>query len=268
LPSIVDRIMKTTMQRFTILATISLAFLLVSPALAHAESNQSVPKTLNLALAGTFLNINSQRLQQSGGFLVGLSIFGRTMDTSTAQLQYSMDASVQGTTVSGTVTFSITGTRDGHAYSVTGNSVLVGMNPAFGTPLTDPTNPLACLLSSCTSEVPAFLVGLTNIQVTGIEPHDSEEHQASNTCAPVSGVFDEHSTLPLTVSTPVTFESAYMNPFGGPTVIASGCRLHSLHGSDIHFCHQYMDGRPSRRISPRRHHRCTDRTIRPVTQSR
>jgi hypothetical protein len=184
-------------------ATLALLFLLTAPVLVHADSQKSAPGTpLTLALSGGFMDIGRQHLSQSGGQL--LSLFAPTLptiDLSSAKLRYSIDASVRGTAVSGEATFTITGKNAaGDQVTIQGDAKLTDMIPAFGTPVdpSQPANPVACLGTAlgCSSEVPAFLVGTATVQV-----HTSQK--------------DTKFTLPM------RFESAYLNPFGRPIVIAS-----------------------------------------------
>ena len=208
-----------------VIASFAIAFLLATPAYATASTSN----TLNLALMGSFIDVGSQKLQMTGGMLFGLTVFGRTLDPTRAQLQFSTVASVEGTLVSGSAKFVVLGTTSsGRAYNVTGSATLLGMNPAFGMPLIDPTDPLACLATTCTSEVPGFLTGIASVQVSGIKSSSSDDHPTTCQSGYVTGKSGEEDRRTTTLTMPMAFESAYLNPFGGPLVMASpdgGCTL-------------------------------------------
>ncbi len=147
---------------------------------------------LVLTLTGAVTDAGTQTYAQSGGMLVGGQIGTYTLDRTTALLTYSMNAVVQGLTASGAAQFSLTAnTLDGHALTATGGAVIGDTMPAI-------EFPLGCGTAvACTSEVPAFLVGMAQIDVT------------------VDGVAQPSLT------TPFIFESAYLNPHGGPIIMGT-----------------------------------------------
>jgi len=162
--------------------------------------------TLTLGLAGGFVDIGSQKYHSKGTAAVSISFFGTSIPSSVG-FSYSIDASVQGTAVSGKAHFQLGGESEEEEdddeastspVSVEGRVQLVDMIPAVGLPLSqsDPSNPLACL-PSCTSEIPGFFLGTADLQgsVLGI---------------PVS-----------LSSVPILIESAYLSPFGGPIFIGT-----------------------------------------------
>jgi hypothetical protein len=167
------------------------------------------------------MDIGRQHLSQSGGQLLSLvAPTLPTIDQSSAKLRYSIDASVRGTAVSGEATFTITDKNAaGDQVTIEGDAKLSDMIPAFGTPFdpSQPANPVACLgtASGCSSEVPAFLVGTATLQVHTSSESDSEENSNQDGHASTNSQKDTKFTMPM------LFESAYLNPFGGPTVIAS-----------------------------------------------
>src|SRR3989441_2563650 len=157
-------------------------------------------------------DIGSQSYRSSGGSLVSASVTvaGKTFSLTSAHLEYSIDAKVQGNNVAGKATLQLksNGAKSGEdtnsaedknsgQFSVAGRFDLTGMIPAIGFPITDPTNPLACLPDSCTSQIPGFLIGVGDLKLK---------------------IGDSRITLP---STPMLFESAYLNPFGGPIFIGT-----------------------------------------------
>src|SRR5438876_2855164 len=152
-----------------------------------------------LGLAGAFVNVDSQEYHSAGSNATLVSILGTQLPRSSYNFSYSIDASVQGTAVSGGVRFELHGGESANSsssVSVEGQAQLVDMVPAVGFPLTDPTNPLACL-PSCTSEVPGYFVGVGSVQGN------------------LSGQPVSLQNVLLLV------ESAYLNPFGGPIFIGT-----------------------------------------------
>jgi len=179
-----------------------LLILLLGSNVAIAAESQS----LTLSFSGILTDIGSQTYRSSGGSLVSASVTaaGKTISLSSAHLEYSIDAKVQGNNVAGHATLQLKshGAKSGEdtspsQFSVAGRFDLTGIIPAVGFPITDPTNPLACLPNSCTSQIPGFLVGVGDLTLR---------------------FGDTRITLP---STPMLFESAYLNPFGGPIFIGT-----------------------------------------------
>ena len=186
----------------------TLLILLLGSNVAIAAESQS----LTLSFSGILTDIGSQTYRSSGGSLVSASVTaaGKTISLSSAHLEYSIDAKVQGNNVAGHATLQLKShvAKSGEdtkssedtslgQFSVAGRFDLTGIIPAVGFPITDPTNPLACLPNSCTSEIPGFLVGVGDLTLR---------------------FGDSRITLP---STPMLFESAYLNPFGGPIFIGT-----------------------------------------------
>ncbi len=173
-----------------------LMLLLLGSNVAIADKSQS----LTLTFGGVLVDVGVQRYHLSGGSLVSASVAapGTTLSLTSTHLEYSVDAKVQGNTVTGHADLQLRG-KDSKSgvVSLEGRVNLNDMIPAIGFPVTDPNNPLACLPSSCTSEIPGFLVGVADLQLR---------------------VGDTQISLP---STPVLFESAYLNPFGGPIFIGT-----------------------------------------------
>ena len=150
-----------------------------------------------LGLAGAFVNIGSQEYQSAGNNATLVSILGTQLPHSSYNFTYSVNASVLGTSVSGGARFQLNGVGpSANNTSVQGIAQLVDMVPAVGLPLTDPTNPLACL-PSCTSEVPGYYIGVGSIQ-----------GNLSGQAVSLQNVL-------------VLVESAYLNPFGGPVFIGT-----------------------------------------------
>ena len=186
----------------------TLLILLLGSNVAIAAENQRI----TLSYSGILVDIGSQSYSSRGGSLVSASVTaaGKTFSLTSAHLEYSIDAKVQGNDVAGHATLQLKsqGAKSGEEtnsgednnsgqFSVAGRFDLTGMIPAIGFPITDPNNPLACLPNSCTSQIPGFLIGLGDLKLK---------------------IGDSRITLP---STPMLFESAYLNPFGGPIFIGT-----------------------------------------------
>lgn len=174
----------------TMAATLVALFLLSSPALAFAASSQSV----SLGLAGTILDIGSQRYVATGSGASYVSLMGNQIGMSSGHFEYSIDGSVQGTTVSGHAQFQLTVSGAGAArVSIKAQVKLTGMIPAVAFPLTcDQT-----MMNGCTSAVPGFFTGTATMHI---------------------GSGDDDSSS-KTFSSPILFESAYLNPFGAALYI-------------------------------------------------
>jgi len=237
--------------RTTLGASFLALFLLLSPAAAAAATSSSAPQQFNLAIGGGFNNIGQQQIQMSGGTLQTNSFV--TMGTSQlqltpkgSQLTFSVQAQVTGVKVtghsgnhgiaqpgsievsanswkgdkgnnnngwhgnhhqaneiqvSGFASFDVQASTSAGNLEIRGFAQISDMVPAVGLPLV-PNNPdpLACFdAGSCTSAIPAFFLG--NATVTVLTP--GQRGQGTN------------------LRIPMLFESAYMNPFGGPIVIES-----------------------------------------------
>ena len=180
----------------------TLLILLLGSNVAIAAENQRI----TLSYSGILVDIGSQSYSSRGGSLVSASVTaaGKTFSLSSAHLEYSIDAKVQGNDVAGHATLQLKshGAKSGEdtnsdQFSVAGRFDLTSMIPAIGFPITNQTNPLACLPDSCTSQIPGFLIGVGDLKLK---------------------IGDSRITLP---STPMLFESAYLNPFGGPIFIGT-----------------------------------------------
>ncbi len=145
-----------------------------------------------LSIVGGFSDVASQQYNFAGGNAASITLFGSAFPASAVRLSYSVDASVQGNSVSGTAEFSLNGQGElASLISIEGQAQLIGMVPAVGLPLSDTSNPLACLHDGCTSQVPGFLLGLADI----------------------SGSLN--GQVVLLQGVPLLFESPYLNAFGG-----------------------------------------------------
>ena len=170
--------------------------LLLGSNVAIAAENQS----LTLTFTGVIVDIGSQHYRSRGGSFVSASVTvaGSTLSLTSAHLVYSIEAEVRGNDVSGHAVLDLRG-QDANfgVVSLTGGVNLTGMVPAVGLPITDPNNPLACFPNGCTSQIPAFLAGVASLKLR---------------------FGDSRISL---ASAPMLFESAYLNPFGGPIFIGT-----------------------------------------------
>ncbi|TMQ00351.1 MAG: hypothetical protein E6K99_02720 [Thaumarchaeota archaeon] len=188
--------------RVSAVASLAILLMLTGSNVAMAKPHN----TLTLGLAGGFVDIGSQKYHSKGTAAVSISFNGTSIPSSVG-FSYSIDASVQGTAVSGKAHFQLGGESeeeedDDNAstspVNVKGRVQLFDMIPAVGLPLSpsDPSNPLACL-PSCTSAIPGFYVGIADIQ-------------GSVLGTPVS-----------LSNVTILIESAYLSPFGGPIFIGT-----------------------------------------------
>ena len=184
---------------------IALGFLfiltLASPAFADSQSNN-----LSLALTGAVLSAGSQTYSIQGGQLVSAAVPNHAFDHS-SHIDYSLNAVVNGLSVSGSASFDITSVTSGGTHvevhgeaSIIGDASAVGLLsvyfPLTGTCTTDCPPP---------SEIPSGFLGLADITVSTC--HGAFAAQKCTT-TPYSGVG-------------MIFESSYLNPFGGPIFFGS-----------------------------------------------
>ena len=151
----------------------------------------SPPQGLSLNLAGGVSFPGIQGISMQGGQLALGWVMGAPVSLRSSVLHYNLDATVSGTTVIGTASFDlIVLTPHGSHTEVAGRVDIDGMTPAV-------LFPLGCTFGvDCSAEIPAFLNGTGLVTVTNGE-------------------------VVTTMAVSVGFESPYLNPFGGPVIIAS-----------------------------------------------
>jgi hypothetical protein len=167
---------------FTVAATLATLFLISGSGVAMASTT-----TYNLLLSGGFVNVGSQEYHSKGHAATYVSINGQQIPASLTKFEYSIDAQVNGLSVSGEAQFTLSAPN----LNIKAEARLVDMIPAVALPLSCDQATLA----GCTSAVPGFYVGMGVITVNG---------------APVS---------PTPV--PIVIESAYLNPFGNPIFVGT-----------------------------------------------
>ena len=178
---------------------IALGFLfiltLASPALADSQAN-----SLSLSMTGLVISAGSQTYSIEGGHLVSAVVPGYSFDQTNAQVDYSVNAVVNGATVSGSATFDISAVVDGGThYDVQGYATIVGVVP--GIPFSDG------------SQIPSGFVAVADVKVSSCHGDNGHGngHANSGKCTT-----SEQPTVPM------VFESSYLNPFGGPIFFGSG----------------------------------------------
>jgi len=147
--------------------------------------------TVLLDLAGGVVSPGVQSYSFRGGQLVAAWIFGTPVNQTNSVLHYGLSAVVSGLTATGTAYFDLK-TRTSHwSYTdVEGTVEIDSMTPAV-------LFPLGCTpYFNCTSAIPALFNGTGTVTVSSS-----------------SGV----TTMNLSMG----FESAYLNPFGGPVFFVS-----------------------------------------------
>lgn len=146
---------------------------------------------LSLTLSGGVVSPGVQTYSLRGGQLVEAFVLGNPVSTTNTFLQYSLNAVVSGLTVTGTASFSLGSWASQSSSSLVSGSVKINaMTPAV-------FFPLGCTPGvSCSSEIPALFNGTGTVTFSG-------------------------GGAATTLSLNMGFESAYLNPFGGPIIFAS-----------------------------------------------
>ncbi len=185
------------MKAVRVLVVGAMLLLLGGGAPAFASSPHS---GLSLTLNGAIFDSGSQSYYHTGGHLVEAVIGGVPVEAFHANLHYSLQAEVSELTVSGWASFSLVGQNPhGSQLVVNGSAELDGMIPAE-------TFPLGCTFGSdCTSAIPGMFIGEANVMV-----QECQGNADAGRC-----------DVLLTETVPMSFESAFLNPFGGPIFMAS-----------------------------------------------
>lgn len=196
------------------------AFLSVVVALLLAGSGAASASTTTLALTfttfGSVTNAGNQSYVVQGNQLAFGKIDGYTLDPGTTTIRYSLDALVDGLETSGGASVQIEGT-------VGSTTVSLNASLAIESQATETANlgglgvgvPLGCGGASnattppCASFIPGFFVASGNVTVT---------------TSAGQGAPSQTLSAPGSTQTEMFLESPYLNPWGGPVVIASaGC---------------------------------------------
>ncbi len=178
--------MKTFIHK-TAMTSIALLVLLLGGTTAAYATTPS--QTLSVSVNGGVSNLGKQTYSMSGGTVAFAEIYGQPVVLSSANLQYSMKATVSGLNTQGSGSFKFVGvTTSNTRFSVSGSISIGSMIPAAQFP--------AGCTTDCQSALPFFFIGTSNVAVS--IPGSSQ-------------------TLPEVMQ----IESPYFNPFGAPIVIAS-----------------------------------------------
>src|SRR5579863_6589727 len=179
------------------LAIGALMLMLLGASPAMAASPQS---HLSLTLNGAILDSGSQTYYHTGGNLVEAVIGGVPLSPSGSVFHYSLHAVVSELAVTGYANFSLAAVgKDGGQFFVQGSAPIDSMTPAE-------SFPLGCTPGvDCTSGIPGLFSGTANVVV---EECHGDYHSG-------------HCSTLLQESVGMSFESAFLNPFGGPIFMAS-----------------------------------------------
>jgi len=178
---------KKPMRRLALTSVAALLFVMPLIQSAHAATS-SDPQQLSLSMSGTIVNSGKYDYTQSGGQVFFASILGQALDPTTT-IQYKVHVEADGLTVKGESELKLSGeTVDGMSVSVHANFKITGMVPAE-------TFPLGCT-TDCNSAIAAFYLGNASLDIKIGNSHT-------------------HVTLPMSL------ESAFINPFGGPLILTS-----------------------------------------------
>jgi hypothetical protein len=181
-----------------------------SPVFADSPHNN-----LSLTLNGAILNSGTESYYHYGGQLVAGSILGYNLDLSKSDLHYWLTASVSGVAVSGHAGFEVdTVGGEGAHYFVTGDAQIGSMVPAE-------QFPLGCTFGvDCTSAIPGLFLGLATVTITKCDDGQSngQGNDQSNGQGNSQG---DGCRVVYQQDLPMQFESAFLNPFGGPILMAS-----------------------------------------------
>jgi hypothetical protein len=185
---------------------------------SHHDSHQDI----SLTLSGAILDSGTQHYSHSGGELVAAMVGGNPILDQSAESHFSLHAVVSGLTVQGSAEFSLEYTDSTGAHvKIHGSAPIGDMIPAEAFPLG--CNP-AATPTDCLSGIPGVFVGIASvtthtcqvdIQSQGDGDHsqnggdDSNNGDNSNTCTKTSDIMA------------MDFESAFLNPFGGPILMSS-----------------------------------------------
>jgi hypothetical protein len=169
-------------------------------------SSQKLSMTINGGVLGAGNQIYNIR---ESGQAISASLAGFKIDESKPiQFTYFLNANVNGLTVSGSAFFVLRGTlQDGKSISMVGYAVLGGEVPAVCFPSFSTSG--ACEPGD-TSAIPAFFLS------SQAEIFVTVSGQESNANSELG-----RTTTTTTISIPMVFESAYLNPFGAPIVLGS-----------------------------------------------
>jgi hypothetical protein len=212
----------------------AMLFLLVASSPVFAEdshNDQNHDQNLSLTLSGGILDSGTQHYSHSGAELVAAMVGGMPIDPSSADLHFSLHAVVSGMTVKGQATFSLDYTNSKGAHvQVDGSAPIDNMIAAEFFPFTC-VNPDGSPTAACTSGIPGIFMGsaaITTQTCQGDNQSQGDGHsqgqgdQAQNAADNSDNEGDNpNNCTQIPSSLHMNFESAFLNPFGGPIFMAS-----------------------------------------------
>lgn len=164
----------------------------VTTSLGPTGGAYTMPRpTVSLNLIGGVMSPGTQVYSLKGGHLVAAWILGTPVDPRSSVLHYGLNVVVSGLTATGTASFDLVAKTSHRSYvEVKGTVRIDAMTPAM-------LFPLGCTPDlDCTGAIPALFNGTGTVTVS-------------------SGSGGTAMSLSM------GFESAYLNPFGGPVFFAS-----------------------------------------------
>jgi hypothetical protein len=195
----------------------------------HSDNHR---QDLSLTLSGAILDAGTGDYSHQGGQVVTVSLLGTPVDPYNTQMDYSLQASVSGLSVSGSATFDLIIPGDsGSTNKVHGDAVITDMIPAEMFPF--PCTPGV----DCTSAIPGIFLGMASISISSCLAHHDDSNSPGS-----SDSGDDHQghgsdcAVVLQMTLPMQFESAFLNPFGGPIFMASD-------GGEIFVVSTYSEAR-------------------------
>jgi hypothetical protein len=182
---------------YKVLAAAGLLLLLAGSSPAFASSPHG---SLSLTMNGIILSSGAEDYYHTGGQVLAGSVLGQALDPSRSTTHFSVSATVSGVDVSGAATFTISQNGPGGTHTqVDGVAVIGGMVPAE-------QFPLGCVMgTNCTSAIPGVFLGAASVTITVC-------HGSSS-----AGACSVNEELAL----PMEFESAFLDPHGGPILMSS-----------------------------------------------
>jgi len=160
------------------------------------------PQNASLTMTGGVVSPGVEAYSMSGGQTMSALVLGTQVPTMNSQLYYSLNAMVSGLTATGSASFDfVARSSPGARMEVKGFIRINSMTPAV-------LFPLGCTPGAgCTSAIPALFNGIASISVTTSGGQNGNNNWNNNG---------------ITMSLPIEIESPYLNPFGGPILIATG----------------------------------------------
>jgi hypothetical protein len=209
------------MKTAKVVVAIFLLFLLAGTSPVFADDSHHDPQqNVSLTLSGAILDSGTQHYSHSGGELTAAVVGGVPIDSSSAKTHFSIHAVVTGLTVQGNADFSLVYTDSTGAHvRIHGDAPINDMTPAEAFPL-------GCTPGvDCASGIPGLFLGTAAMttqtcQRDGQSQGEGDQSQNGGDNSN-SGGGNSNSCSETSTSIPMLFESAFLNPFGGPIFMMS-----------------------------------------------